>query len=840
VLSIGRLAPGQHEYYLDTVARGTEEYYTAGGEAPGRWTGRASARLGPRGEVTAGALGAVLSGRSPADGKRLVAAQGRARTPGFDCTFSAPKSVSLLWALGPPDVSRHVREAHDAAVDAALAVLEDEASRARRGRGGLVQVDADGFVAAAFRHRTSRAGDPQLHTHVLVANLAHVEGEDRWTALDARPLYAWAKTAGFLYETQLRADLTRRLGVEWYRPVRGIAEIAGIPKAVLRHFSQRRQQVEAHLAEVGFTSGKAAQVATYATRSAKDRSTSSLRLWMEWRERAAALGLDEDQLAAVGAGTARHHPVEPDSTHAKAMFARLALASGITEQRSTFNRRDAIQHVCDLLPEGADTGDVLALVDAFLRDREVVHLTAGDTDRLRRADAKSAPIPTDPRRYTIRDMVRTERYLVSLATSRRHAGAGVAHPETVTDALARRASLSDEQTAMVRRICGSGAGVDVVMGVAGAGKTFALAAAHDAWTESGHRVIGATLAARAARELEAGSGIPSATLTRVLADLDRPDGGCLGPDHVVVVDEASMVGTRKLLDLVRHAHRANAKVVLVGDPCQLPEIEAGGAFAGLARRSQRTALRTNRRQHEPWERQALSDIRLGRAEEAVAAYLAHGRIHHDRDAGVVRDRMVDNWWTATAGGTSVLMLATQHRQVDALNEQARQWMRAAGRLGERVLELGGRCYAVGDTVLALRNDYRQGLLNGTRGTVSAIDERARRLEVTADDGITVTIPFAYAAAGHLTHGYAMTIHKAEGATVDVALVLADESMTREQLYTAMSRGQQRNVVYLSTNDARADLAHAIEATRQPVEVFLGIVDRTGGKELAIDSVGVTL
>jgi ATP-dependent exoDNAse (exonuclease V) alpha subunit len=537
---------------------------------------------------------------------------------------------------------------------------------------------------------------------------------------------------------------------------------------------------------------------------------------------------------------ANRDPVEPGSTQVQAMYAGLALASGITEQRSTFNRRDAIQNICDLLPDGADTGDVMALLGDFLYYREVVHLTAGGSDRLHRGDGKSAPIPADPRLFTTRDMVQTERNLLSLAASRRHAGAGLAYRAAVGDALARRPSLSGEQAAMVRRICGSGAGVDVVIGVAGAGKTFALAAAYDAWTSSGHRVIGATLAARAARQLEAGSGIASSTLTRLLADLDRPDGGRLCPDHVVVVDEASLVGTRKLLDLVRHAHRANAKVVLIGDPCQLPEIDAGGAFGGLARRGARTRLTANRRQHEPWERQALSDIRLGRAEEAVAAYLAHDRIHHDLDPSVVRDRMVDDWWTATAHGPDVLMLAAHHRQVDQLNKLARQRMRAAGRLGEHQLQLGGRAYAVGDTVLALRNDYRRGLLNGSRGRVTAIDERARRLMVTTDDAATVTIPFAYADAGSLIHGYAMTIHKAEGATVAIALLLADETMTREQLFTALSRGQERNVIYLSTDDLRTDLAHAIEATREPLQVLIGIVARTDAKQLAIDAAAIGL
>jgi ATP-dependent exoDNAse (exonuclease V) alpha subunit len=437
-------------------------------------------------------------------------------------------------------------------------------------------------------------------------------------------------------------------------------------------------------------------------------------------------------------------------------------------------------------------------------------------------------------------MVQTERYLLSLAESRRHAGAGFAHLDTVTDALARRASLSDEQAAMVWRICGSGAGVDVVIGVAGAGKTFALAAARDAWTASGHRVIGATLSARAARQLEAGSRIPSSTLTRLIADLDLPDGGSLGPDHVVVVDEASMVGTRMLLELVRHAHHANAKVVLVGDPCQLPEIDAGGAFAGVARHGDRARLTVNRRQQEPWERQALSDIRVGRAEEAVAAYVAHGRIHHDPDPDVVRDRMIDDWWTATFDGVDVLMLAAHHRQVDALNQRARQRVRTAGGLGEREVLLGDRAYAVGDIVLALRNEYRHGLVNGTRGTITAIDQRARRLVVTTDSRATVTIPFAYADAGTLTHGYAMTIHKAEGATVAVALVLADATMSRQHLYTAVSRGSQCNVMYVSTDDLRAEIAHVVEAAREPISVLIGIIDRTDAKKMAIDAPQLTL
>ena len=231
MLSLGKLAPGQQQYYLDTVARGAEEYYTGAKEAPGQWMGAAASRLGLAGEVDAEALGRVLEHVDPTGACRLTAAHSVPTVAGFDVTFCAPKSVSLLFALGAPEVSNEVRNAADAAVSASLSVLEQAACRVRRGKGGHTVLDGDGFVAAAFRHRTSRAGDPHLHTHVVIANLAHAPADDRWTALDGRPLYSWLSPVGHLYEAHLRWELTRRLGVEW-GPVRnGIADVAGIPEA---------------------------------------------------------------------------------------------------------------------------------------------------------------------------------------------------------------------------------------------------------------------------------------------------------------------------------------------------------------------------------------------------------------------------------------------------------------------------------------------------------------------------------------------------------------------------------------------------------------------------------
>ncbi|MBW3604776.1 MAG: relaxase domain-containing protein, partial [Actinobacteria bacterium] len=246
------------------MASGAEDYYLHAGEAPGFWLGAASRDLGLMGVVEPEALRAVLAASDPFSGEALGPSPAR-KVPGFDLTFRAPKSVSVLWGLGGADVAEEVRRAHDAAVLAALRYLESEAAWSRRGAQGRESVPVRGFVAAAFRHRTSRAGDPLLHTHVVVSNLGKAVNDGRWRTLDARPLYQHAKTAGYLYQAHLRHELTRRLGVGWGPVVNGCADLAGIPTPVVRMFSRRRREIEQQLAERGAASAKAAQTATLTT-----------------------------------------------------------------------------------------------------------------------------------------------------------------------------------------------------------------------------------------------------------------------------------------------------------------------------------------------------------------------------------------------------------------------------------------------------------------------------------------------------------------------------------------------------------------------------------------------
>src|ERR671910_2101749 len=342
MVSIGKLGKGQEIYYLDSVAGGADDYYSGEGEAPGRWTGSGSAELGLEGQVEREQLAAVLTARDPRNHATLPRFVRRDRVPGFDVTFSAPKSVSVLWATTDEATAARIRGAHERSVEATLAFLEREAAFTRLGTDGHTAARGSGFVAAAFRHRMSRAGDPQLHTHVLVANLIRTS-DGRWRTLDGQRLYRRAKTAGYLYQAHLRAGLSRELGVSWREVHRGAAEIAGVSDETLRAFSRRRAEIEARMAERGTSSRRSAEIAALETRKRKDYGVRAAEQRGEWRERARESGLDLDALL-------RRRPT-PERLGEATLFARVE--SRLTAESSTFARRHVIEEIAAAHRQGA-------------------------------------------------------------------------------------------------------------------------------------------------------------------------------------------------------------------------------------------------------------------------------------------------------------------------------------------------------------------------------------------------------------------------------------------------------------------------------------------------------
>ena len=785
MLNIGKLGAGRADYYL-SLAAGAEDYYTGHGQPPGRWFGHGAAILGLDGVVAPDDLTAVLEGVVPGSASRLT----RAKVPGFDLTFRAPKSVSLLYGLGDADtVTSAVVDAHEAAVDAAIGYLERTACGTRRRVDGeITRFGGEGFVAAGFRHQTSRAGDPTLHTHVLVANMTRTS-DGRWGALDGRQIYEHSLTAGYLYQAQLRAELTRRLGVEWGPITKGCADVAGIPDAVIGEFSQRRAEILERMEERGQWSAKAAQAATLDTRRGKDHGVDSTQLRADWAERAVGVGFGPDEVADLLDRCVARDPTWGDLG---AMFTELAGPEGLTKHDSTYTMRDVIRAVAARMPEGADVAAIEDLADVFVFASRAVE----------------AGVVKGARAWTTQELLDTERRVITGVIGRVGERTGVADRAAVAAALATRPTISDEQADMVADLCLSGNGADVVVGAAGTGKTFALAAAREAWERSGFTVHGAALSARAAAELQEGSGIGSVTLARLLAGVET---GRLGLDDrsVVVVDEAGMVGTRTLDRLHRSTKFAGAKLVLVGDPEQLPEIEAGGAFRALTERLDAIRLVENRRQVEQWERWALNDLRSGRVGEAVAAYDDRQRIAVVDDPDSLRQAVVEDWYESHRAGEQALMVAAHRSEVRDLNERARELLDADGRLGPTRLVVGRQEFAEGDRVMAVgRNHYDLDILNGDLGTIERIDRSTRGATFRCDrDGELRTMPADRIEAGDLDHGYARTNHKAQGATVDRTFILGDDGdLDRQAAYTALSRGRLENRLYVVAPDASsADL-----------------------------------
>lgn len=818
VLNIGRMGPTSVDYYLEHVAQGIEDYYLGRGEAPGRWLGRGLEPVG----LQAGALvdgeqlRALLSGHHPMTGEQLARTSSN-RVPGFDLTFRAPKSVSLLWALGATTTATAVQQAHDEAVAAALGYVQREAGRSRRGAQGVESVAIDGFIGAAFRHRTSRAGDPLLHTHVLVANMARTSDDGIWRTLDSRLIYTHARTAGFLYQAHLRSTLTRELGVGWQPIVNGMADLSGVERGWIEGFSKRRQAIVAVMAERGEDSARAAQVATLTTRDAKEVQADEPSLRHAWAVEAAEHGIPTDWADRV-LGVDHERPVR-----LTVLAQRVTAADGLTEHASTFTRRDAVRAIAEALPQGATVEQVEHLTDVILnsqiRSGEVVRLgaTRGHLAAvIRRDDGTTVTADGGAARFTTTELLAIEQHAIDTATTSRTPHAAV--PEATTQrAIGRARTLTGEQGAMVRRLTTSHAGVEVVVGKAGTGKTYALNVARQAWEDAGLTVTGTALAARAATELETSAGIRSTTLARLLGQLDRQDtAGQPGPwrdgRHVLVVDEAGMIGTRQLATLLDHARRRDVKVVLVGDPHQLPEINAGGLFRAVATRLPAVELHDNRRQHAAWERDALDQLRDGNPQQAIDAYREHGRIHTADTSEAAREQLVTDWWdTFQDQPGRAIMIGLRRAEVDNLNHRAREHLDAAGWLtGLTHYTDTDQPLQAGDRIVCLRNDRGLDVVNGLQAEVTGVERDG--LHITSDTGRDLTLPWDYADR-HVTHGYAITGHKAQGLTVDHTFVYGSDALYKEWGYVALSRGRASNHLYLhDLDDILDDGPHTREHT----------------------------
>ncbi|MCF6734878.1 toprim domain-containing protein [Blastococcus sp. KM273129] len=823
---------------------------------------------------------AEAHGRPPADARELSGFIARASRPattavaGYDLTFSPVKSVSALWALASQDMAEQIEAAHAAAVADVLAWLEQHATFTRLGHGGVRQVETIGLVAAVFTHRESRAGDPDLHTHVAVSNKVQTH-DGRWRALDGRVLHKAITAASERYNTRLETHMVGRLGVRFAarpdsepgkRPVR---EIVGIDAGLLAAWSTRRRAIDVRRGELAAdfqqdhgrppTTVEAivlAKQATLETRDPKHEPRSLADQRQAWRSEAVAvLGspaalsrMMDDALFRPARGTT------PRLTDGWVAAAAARVVDTVSAQRATWQvwhvaaEAERMVRAAAFAPEDVDAA-VDRLTDAVLSPAWSVPL--GEIDpvdeppELRRGDGASVYTVAGARLYTSRAILDAEARLVTAAGQ---GGGRRADPGTVGLALletsANGAELHPGQAQLVRELAGSGARLQLALAPAGAGKTTALATLARAWTADGGIVLGLAPSAAATAALRAGLGGHCDTLAKLVSCLDTgrlPDWAAgIGPRSLVVVDEAGMAGTLELARAVEYVLGRGGSLRLIGDDRQLASVAAGGVLRDIAATHGAATLTELVRFTDPAEAAATVALRDGDT-IGLGFYLDHHRVHVG-DLSTCADEAYAAWAADRARGLDALLLAPTRDLATQLNARARADRLAdtASPVGPEVRLADGTAAGAGDAVITRSNDRTlrvtttDWVKNGDRWTVTGVSSDGRVDVAHAVTGRRITLPAGYVRE-HVQLGYASTVHAAQGHTAEASHTVLSGTESRQLLYVALTRGRTANHLYLATvgdGDPHSVITPAAVCPPTATDLLTAILVRDGAQTSA--------
>jgi putative toprim domain protein len=773
---------------------------------------------------------------------------------GYDLVFTPPKSVSIAWGLGDEQLRRGIESAHERAIQDVIRHLEQNVVMTRRGRNGVRQIDtAGGVIGTKFRHWDSRAGDPNLHDHVVIAN--RVQGVDgQWSSIDGRMLYQYGVECSELYNARVQQYVTELTGLQFEaRSLNGkqpVHEIVGIDDEMVRAFSSRRGEISAALEQVtakfveehGYAPNEKqliqlAQQATLATRPAKDGVHSLEELHAEWVAQAHALreqGVDlpvegalaeklkkasaeyEQQVLQAKRQQAYESPVQE---HAAAIVARLE------ESRSTWRRT----HVnAEVLRYGRDLG-LNEKQDSVLLDSIREHL-----------NAEMLPLHAQSQRLTPREFMRSDgtsqhqKINYELFTSERVLAAESAILDAATqqvipassldvfemEAEKRRAELAlqghtlpEGQERMAREFATSDKLLVVGIGAAGAGKTSSTRLAVNAIEASGGRVVGMAPTAAAAAVMREEMGIEADTVDKILSDWKNGAALNLSAGDVLLVDEAGMVSTPKFQQILQLAQERGALVRALGDYRQLSAVGSGGALRLVDREVGAAHLDELFRFKNPDEAAATLALReppLVGADAPFDWYKDQGRVVAG-ESDVMVEQVFTAWRDDTTAGKQSIMIASTNETVGKLNDLAQAHAMERGHVrpehGSVRLHNEARAH-VGDVVVTRKNARRltvnsgqDFVKNGDLWRVTQVHDNGAMTVQHLEHGGKVTLPAAYAAQS-VELGYAATIHRAQGATVDTAHALVDSSTDRAGAYVALTRGRESNTLYVSLGDGQ--------------------------------------
>lgn len=795
--------------------------------------------------------------REPADAEELTKyLHAKLRGPsqavaGYDLTFSPQKSVSTLWALAGPDTAKAIEACHEKAIGSAMQYIESDVLRTRAGVNGVRQVEVEGAIAARFRHYESRTGDPQLHDHVVVANKV-LSDDNVWRSIDGAAVYRSAVAASEFYNQELAANLSDELGIEFDSVARDggkrpVLEVAGISDDVSAVFSQRREaikdRIDTLVDEYQHTHGRApnakqmivlAQQATLETRPEKEGGKTLGELREEWRESASTM-IGEDGLDAMVSGVLNRDSEGVETTHdADADLIAVSVVSKVSEGRAVWSSRhleaEARRQLSHLYRgRRIEPTLVQAVVEAAI-DHHSVHLDghhgiAIQASALHREDGTDVYTRHREAVYTSNELLSAEAELVELADMKVLAPvSGETFDRVVQRAKDDGQRLSPSQVNLAREFATSARMITAGIGPAGAGKTTTMRLFAEAVDESGATMVALAPSRQAATVLGAELGTPATTIDSWLLTRNT-----LTTGDVVLIDEAGMAGTRKMREVVRRAETAGAHVRLLGDYRQLSAVESGGALRLIHATAGGAELEDVFRFQNVEEREASLTLRDG---DASFGNPFQWYIDNDRAVAADADNAVATafaaWQEDTNDGKKSLMLAPDNPMVDDMNSRAQAFRMAEGsvRLDKSVAVRGGHDAGVADIIVTRQNDSSlvvEGdknspfVVNGARWVVDSIDESGGVSASSLTGTGQVYLPPEYVSA-NVQLGYAVTVHRAQGATVDTAHAVLTPDTSRNSAYVAMTRGKQLNMAYVITEDSdsidvsSSQIAHHVEGS----------------------------
>jgi conjugative relaxase-like TrwC/TraI family protein len=816
------------------------EYYAGSGEPPGIWY----APAGDFGLVDGSSVDRASFDRLyhalDENGAPLLEQirRHKERTPAFDITLSAPRSVSLVWGLGSYDTKRLIEAAQQKAVRATLAMLEREAAWARRGRnGGFIEKVA--LTSSTFRHGESRESrhsdgrvfaDPNLHTHCVCLNIATRQSDGTVGGLHSKIIRDFKMAAGATYHAALAHEL-EQVGFAIDRVGKnGVFEIAGVHDATIKYFSARRQEIEDELAEHGLTSGQAAALAAAiakATRSRKRESEAVGRAEV-WREAARSFGLKTESFA----DSLRVESKALDQEAGERILSeRLAvLPANLTEHESVVERRELLRSVAAALVgtglpvERAETElNRLLSQGAFL---EIGH------------DALGLPC------YSTPEMLAIEREVVGQA-QRLVSQHWISVDAESLRGRCRASRLTTEQTDAALAATTSSA-IAIVEGAPGVGKSTLLAPVVEGYAKAGCRVIATASAWRIANMLRDDLGIEARATASWIARLKAGE-KVLDGRTVLIADEAGLLSSRDMHALLSAVTEARAKIILVGDRRQLQAIGAGPGLDLVARAVEAARVNNIVRQREPWAREAITAFGAGRAEPALEAFAERGLVIEANGAKAAITEVLDSAEQIQARdpGASILILAKSNVAVATISQAARERLKTSGILwGPEVSFTAATpsghstkiALAAGDKIRFLVRDDELGVVNGSTATVIKVSEDAPTLGYASRIIIEANIggrriafdPMRLAdtqGRPRLGWAYASTVYGCQGLTVDHAIVYLDHSYNRHDIYVATSRARERTTLVVDAKSIDRRLASELPFDQQRDDVVFSASQR---------------